>query len=288
MKKQTRIIYSLIILVILPQFLAAQFENTDIGARASAMNGAFTSVSDNTYAVFYNPAGLGQMKFREISFFFNPSPFGLSELSTAALSYAEPTKIGVFGTAIKSYGFDLYRENNIIVSYANSYFPSRIIDTTEKDIGLYYGFNLNIYHLNIKNYNSAFSYGFDIGAMIKFSRMFKWGFIAKNITASKIGESSQQIAQIYRTGISYSPMENANLAFEVEKDVKFPLSFRFGFEYSPIKYLVMRAGTGNEPSVFSAGLGLLYGILRFDYAFTKTEDIGFSHQGNITVNLGGM
>ncbi len=33
----------------------AQFENTDIGARAIGLNGAFTSLSNNSLAVFYNP-----------------------------------------------------------------------------------------------------------------------------------------------------------------------------------------------------------------------------------------
>ena len=43
----------------------AQFENSDIGARAAGLNGAFTSLSDNSLAIFYNPSGLGQMKYRE-------------------------------------------------------------------------------------------------------------------------------------------------------------------------------------------------------------------------------
>ena len=99
----------------------AQFEFTDIGARAVGMNGAFTSISDNSLAIFYNPSGLGQMKYREFSAFYSPAPFGLKELSTSALTYAEPFKFGTLGIGIKNYGFDLYHEIGISLSYGDSY-----------------------------------------------------------------------------------------------------------------------------------------------------------------------
>ncbi len=59
-----------IFLVVTPVILFAQFENTDIGARAIGLNGAFTSQSNNSLAIFYNPSGLGQMKYREVSVFY--------------------------------------------------------------------------------------------------------------------------------------------------------------------------------------------------------------------------
>ena len=80
----------------------AQFENTDIGARAVALNGAFTSLSNNSQAIFYNPSGLGQIKYREFSAFYSPAPFGLSELKTGALTYAEPFQFGVLGVGAKT------------------------------------------------------------------------------------------------------------------------------------------------------------------------------------------
>jgi hypothetical protein len=266
-----------LILFLLTGFAYAQFENTDVGARAVSLNGAFTSLSDNSLAVFYNPAGLGQMKFREISAFYSPAPFGLSDLSTAALSYAEPVKFGVIGAGIKSYGFDLYRETNILFSYGNNYSGR-----------LFYGANINFYHLNIQNYNSASSFGLDIGAMAYLTSFLKWGFFGKNITSSSIGRTKEKIAQVYRTGFTYQPVDILNLILEAEKDVKYPVSVRAGFEYSIIDYVDLRAGVGSEPTLFSAGVGINYSLIRFDYAFSKSEDLGFTHQGTITVNFGGL
>ncbi len=258
-------------------FAAAQFENTDVGARQTGMNGAFTSLADNSTAIFYNPAGLGQMKNREFSLFYNPAPYGLTDLSTAALTYAEPSKYGTFGAAFKTYGFDLYRENNFIVSYGNNY-KNRI----------FYGLNLNLYNLNIQNYGSATSFGVDIGAMAYLAKFLQWGFFGKNITGSKIGASKEEIAQVYRTGFTYQPLDYFRFVAEIEKDIKYPVSVIGGIEYNIIDFLDLRAGVGSQPTNFSAGIGINYGLFSFDYSMRKTEDLGFTHLGSITVNFGGI
>lgn len=255
----------------------AQFENVDLGARPISLNGAFTSIANNSQAIFYNPSGLGQLYDREISFFYSPAPYGLTELAIAALTYAEPTQYGAFGVGIKTYGFELYRELNILLSYANSY-KGRI----------FYGLNLDFYNLKIQNYNSASSFGLDIGAMAYLHKYVRWGFIAKNITGAKIGESKEKIAQVYRTGLNFVPLQNINLVLEIEKDVKYPLSFRSGLEYSVLDYVDLRFGVGSEPTSFAAGVGLSYNLFQLDYALTKLPDLGITHQGTLTVNFGGI
>jgi hypothetical protein len=171
----------------------------------------------------------------------------------------------------------LYRENNFIVSYGNSY---------KKKI--YYGANINLYNLHIQNYNNATAFGFDIGAMAYITRFLQWGFIGKNITGTKIGESKEKIAQVYRTGFTFQPEDKIRVIGEVEKDVRYPLSVRGGLEYSVIDFLDLRFGVGSQPTIFSAGIGLNYNLFSFDYAFTKSEDLGFTHLGTVSVNFGGL
>ena len=255
----------------------AQFENFDIGARAVALNGAYTSLSNNSLSIFYNPSGLGQVKYRELSAYYSPAPFGLTELSTASLTFAEPTKYGTLGLGIKTYGYELYRENNFILSYGNSYKGK-----------LFYGLNLNYYNLKIQNYNSASAFGLDVGVMAYIYKSVRWGFFGKNITGSKIGEANEKIAQVYRTGINYQPVSNVNLMLEAEKDVKYPVSVRAGFEYSLMDYIDLRAGVGSEPTSFTGGIGLHYNLFSLDYALYKSPDLGITHQGTITVNFGGL
>ncbi len=264
------------ILFLCASYLQAQFENTDVGARPSALAGAFTSISDNSLSVFYNPSGLGQMEYREFAVYYSPAPYGLTDLSTAAVSYAEPTKFGTIGAAFKTYGFDLYRENNFMVSYGSSY-KNRI----------FYGANLNLYNLHIQNYNNATAFGIDIGALAYIAKSLQFGFFGKNITGTKIGESKEKIAQVYRTGLMYQPEDFLRIAAEAEKDVRYPLSIRGGIEYNVIEFIDLRFGVGSEPTLFSAGVGINYNMFSFDYGFTKSEDLGFTHLGTVSFNFGG-
>jgi hypothetical protein len=267
----------LIILLITVKVSNSQFEFTDIGARAVGLNGAYTSLSDNSLAIFYNPSGLGQMKYREISVFYSPAPFGLSELSTAAITYAEPFKFGTFGIGIKNYGYELYREINVLLSYGGKY--------KEK---IFYGLNLNYYNLNIKDYNSASSVGIDAGLLAYLARYLKWGFFGKNITGSTIGISREKIVQVYRTGFTVMPRNDLNLILEAEKDVRYPLSVRAGMEYSIMDYVDLRAGVGSEPATFTGGIGFSYKIFQIDYALYHSPDLGLTHQGTLTINFGGV
>ena len=268
--------YLLIILILAVKVSIAQFENTDIGARAVALSGAFTSMSDNSLAIFYNPSGLGQNKFRELSVFYSPAPYGLKELSTAALTYCEPFGFGTFGAGIKTYGYEFYREFNFILSYGNIY-KKRI----------FYGLNINYYNLSIKDYNSASSFGVDLGGMAYITDFLRWGVFVKNITASTIGQSKEKIAQVYRTGFSFQPRGDLFLILEVEKDVKNPVSFRGAMEYSVLDFLDLRAGVGTEPSTFSGGMGFCYDIFQLDYAIYNSFDLGLTHQGSLTITFGG-
>ena len=255
----------------------AQFENSDIGARAVGMGGAYTSISDNSLAIFYNPSGLGQVSSREVSAFYQPSPFGLSDISTASLTYAEPLKFGTLGLGFKTYGSSLYRETNGIVSFGKSYMNR-----------FFYGANINYYNLTIQGYGSASTFGVDLGAMAYITKYLRWGFFGKNITGSKIGTSGEKLAQVYKTGFNFHPVSDLNLSLEAEKDVRYPLSIKGGFEYSIMDYLDLRAGISSEPAAFSAGIGFNYNLFTLDYAIYNHTDLGITHQGTITVNFGGV
>ncbi|MDA3793524.1 MAG: UPF0164 family protein, partial [Elusimicrobia bacterium] len=50
---------------------SAEFILLDIGARPSGMGGAFTAVDDDINAISYNPAGLGAIKDKRVSFMHN-------------------------------------------------------------------------------------------------------------------------------------------------------------------------------------------------------------------------
>lgn len=254
----------------------AQFELIDIGAKPISLGGAFTSLANNSNAVYYNPAGISQIPFREVSIFYSPAPFGLKELANGSVNYVEPTKFGTIGLSAKTYGFDLYKEITVTATYSNNY---------KKKI--FYGANINYYNLKIQNYGSASTFGVDIGGLAYLTDFLRWGFAAFNLNRPKIGTQDDKLPQVYRTGVSIQPRKELNFVLDVEKDTRYTTSVKAGVEYSLYDMIDLRAGIGTEPTKFSGGVGLYYSIFEIDYGFYNHQDLGLTHQGTITINFGG-
>ena len=253
----------------------AQFESTDSDSRASAMGGAFVSLANSSSAVFYNPSGLGQLNSRYLSVFYEPSVFGLKEISTAAITYTEAFKFGNLGLGFRTFGFDLYRESKLTLAFAGS----------QRDL-IFWGIGINYYNISISGYGAASSAGIDAGAIARLGEKFSWGLSARNIAGAKIGISELAISRIFVTGFKYSPAEKTNVLIDFEKVVEKPVIVRFGAEISPVSVLSLRAGVSTEPASYSAGAGLRYGIFGLDYSVTVTEPLGMNNRINISLDFG--
>ncbi|HAX48726.1 MAG: hypothetical protein IAE93_08785 [Ignavibacteria bacterium] len=273
-----KISLKIIIVLLLVSFRTgfAQFELLEVGAKPIALGGAFTSLANNSNAVYYNPAGLSQMQFREVSIFYSPAPYGLKELANGSVNFVEPTKFGAFGLSAKTYGFELYKEITVTASYSNNY---------KKKI--YYGANVNFYNLKIQNYGSASTFGIDIGGLAYLTDFLRWGFTAFNLNRPKIGSQDDKLPQVYRTGLSVQPREDINFMLDIEKDTRYTASVKAGIEYSLYDMIDLRAGIGTEPTRFSGGIGIYYSMFGIDYGFYNHQDLGLTHQGTITINFGG-
>jgi long-subunit fatty acid transport protein len=103
-----------------------------VGARALGMGNAYTGVADDYTGIFWNPAGLGQAKFGELSvglsyqsvtdssaFFGSGSPYttGSTSLNNLGLVYPAPVSQGSFVI-----GFGYQRQNNFTSGVAFSGF----------------------------------------------------------------------------------------------------------------------------------------------------------------------
>ncbi len=268
-----RILYLSIVLFGLqsfePTFVRAGFERRDVGARQRAFGGAFVGLSDDVFSIFYNPAGLSNLKNVQVSVFYSPQMFGLSELSNGAVAGMVPTDIGNFGLGITNYGFELYRELAFTLSY------SRMISEAN------FGVNLNYQNVTIKNYGSTGVVGFDIGFFVPVHRQVKIGLSATNLNSPTVGASNEQLARTFSLGASYQPIQELALMLDYVKEIKQPASPRFGFEYWLVESVALRAGISDEPTSYSTGIGVRYLMLEVDYTFFTHQEFGLTHQASI-------
>ena len=91
---------------------------------------------------------------------------------------------------------------------------------------------------------------------------------------------------IFNSGLNYDILSNVNINAAIEKDIRYPFSFKFGIEYDIIKYLALRTGFSTDPSEYSAGIGINYSIFSLDYAVFNHNVLGLTHQAGIIISFG--
>jgi len=257
------------------QISMGAFERNSHGGRAIGMGGASIAIMDNPWAVFTNPGALGAQQPRTLSLFYSPQPFGLRELAHGSFSYVEPMPFGTLAFSGSRYGFELYREVALTLSYGG-----RIADL------LLYGISVNYLSLSIEKYGSASTVGVDAGILVAVSDEVSWGFVATNLNAAAIGALKEKLPQVFSTGLSYKPIHEATIAADIVKDIRYEAELRLGVEYIVLDLISLRSGTSSDPSAFNAGLGIRYSLLELDYAFSSHPELGMTHQASLSIRLG--
>jgi hypothetical protein len=261
-----------LIIVLLPALQG--FCQESPGARQIAMAHSDVALSNDAFALFNNPAGLPQMNWREFAVYYSPAPFGMNELANGFGSYHEPTPYGSFGVGFMTYGYELYRENKFALSYAKNF-----------ENKFFAGITLLYQTLHIQNYGNDGTLNFIIGGLAYLNNDFRIGFSAENLFHSTYGNESDQMPVLFNAGLSYDALTELTVNAAIQKELDYPASLRFGFEYNIIQYLALRLGFNNQPNSYSAGLGINYSIVQLDYAIFTHQDLGLTHQVGLIIHF---
>ncbi|HQF43050.1 MAG TPA: hypothetical protein PK073_09045 [Ignavibacteriaceae bacterium] len=262
-----------IIIIYLLTFSA--YSQYNPGAKQISLSNSDVALSNDVFSIFNNPAGLSQMNWREVGIYYSPAPFGLTELSNGFIAYHEPTDIGSFSLGGMTYGFDLFRETKIALGYSYNYNKK-----------FFFGTTVNYQTVSIKNYGNNGVLYLNLGGLAYIANDLRLGFYLHNINRASYSNTENQIPVVINAGISYDVIDELSLNFAVDKDIKYKASFQFGINYDIVEYISLRTGFSNEPSRFSAGIGINYLNYSFDYAIFNHNDLGFTHQAGIIVSFG--
>lgn len=262
--------------IIIIYFLSlSAYSQYNPGAKQISLSNSDVALSNDVFSIFNNPAGLSQMNWKEVGIYYSPAPFGLTELANGYIAYNEPTNLGSFSIGGMTYGFDLYRETRISAGYSFRYLERFFI-----------GAVLNYQTVSIKNYGNDGVFYLNLGGLAYAADNLRFGFYVHNINRASYGDAEDQIPVVINAGVSYDIIDELSLNFSVDKDIKYKASFQFGINYDIIEYISLRTGFSNEPSRFSAGLGINYSYFNFDYAMFHHNDLGFTHQAGLIISFG--
>ncbi len=249
-------------------------EHNGRGTKAIGMANAFAAVSDNCWAISYNPAGLAGISGFQCSAFIVPEQFGLQELKTSALAAAAPVSFGAMGITAEKFGFDLYSETEFGLAFAKKI-----------DRNISAGLCFEYYRLDIARYGTANSFFFHGGLMARVLEHVDAGFSIHNMTSAVIGRTHEKMPQVLNLGTCWHPFHDLQISVEMEKDVRFPASVKMGIEQIVFSVIALQAGVANNPDKYSFGITAGYSFFEFGYAGYSHPDLGWTHQIELSLKL---
>jgi hypothetical protein len=271
----------LLSLLLIPcAMLLAVFDDYQPSARARGMGGAFTGVTDDANAIFYNPAGLADLSYEAKIGFSQLNGEKFSEYKTVAVGLPLPKKLGTLGLGIRMMDLD-YEDYTL---YQDQVFTLGHAFTLQKDIhsSINLGYNLNYYGLSFDDDDSDDAIGLDLGITALLHNRTKLGFAVTNLSKAKMGFENQiDLPSKLALGIAYMPYDGVTTTVEVKKDFAENTEFMGGVEAKVFEPLYIRAGVHQNPATYSAGATFIIEGASVDYSFTMHSVLSPTHYINV-------
>lgn len=247
------------------------------GARNIAMGDAGTSASNDLTALFYNPAKLNLNSHNEILVMHNE---WIQDVRSEVLG----AKTNIFGLPF-AFGFNVTSVSDIPLrtkagdpesTFDANYFYGSISTGFEVYENISIGITAKYLYEGLLS-DEATGYGFDLGLFYKTEMEgLTLSGVVKNLgSMNKFRSEETKLPAEIRIGPAYN-FDLSDDIFDVIAVGEFQkyidtddIHFNLGGEVLYDNLLALRAGyqTGFESKGFTAGLGLMWGSLKFDYAF---------------------
>ena len=266
-----------------PGTTAASFLKIGVGAKASAMGEAFTALASDGTSLYWNPAGLSELKAKELSATYNS---WLEEIKQGYLSFTFPTRGGTGGVGSnyvdmgKIEGRDVEgsptgdftaSDTHIFIGYAGRLKKSS------------WGITVGTLQDVIKEDKKA-TFLATVGFLYPVSDRFTLGAVAQNI-GSRLG--ADPLPLTFKVGAA-SRLKNLVLALDVAKPQDNEIYYCLGAEWWLANPFALRVGYKTNQDAgegITAGLGLKMGKVSLDYAYVPYGDLGSTHRISLGIKF---
>ncbi len=294
-----------------------QFLSVNQSARATAMGGAFTTISGSPNVLFYNPAGTARMD-ATVGFAFNYFNWiaDIKHISAAATYAPNGGAYGVFGLSVQSVDYgrlegtaawpnaqgfvetgDFYPKAIAVgVSYARALTNKFVVGGQIKLVGQEMGSSALPSGVTKKNVANAVAVDFGTIYNTGFKSL-KFGMSVRNFSQEiKYEEEGFQLPLTFQIGVSMDVMdfimpESRMHRVLVSIDAAHPRAFKeyinFGTEYWFMDSFALRFGyiTGHQEYNYSLGVGIKKFGFNINYAFQPFGVFGAINQFSIEFKM---
>ena len=282
-----------------------------VGARAMALGGAYVSVADDPFALYWNPAALQHVPNMGLGLYYTNLAAGSAY---NYLAYAHPTLfVGTFSVGLLniSTGDIKLRDQD----------PA-VVGTTNYGRTLFlfgYGFNVHqwlsvgatfkVERANLIGYNEEAitaptnfmesAYGGDLGLLFTpnlqgpYFDQLAIGLTVQNLLQRTIRaiETRESTPRNFRFGLSKKiELAGSNnqilAAFELDKNELTPMQIHTGIEYRFMEMASVRLGLCKDKLTYGIGAKMIG--LQLDYSYWNGNDalLGTSHRISVVLNVG--
>lgn len=279
-----------------------------VGARSLGMGRAYVGVAEDGDAVFVNPAGLALIKGAKLSSMYTSllndvdymvvgGAFPISEDAAigAGLINSSTGGIGLTDGVGTPYGVGRYSNSVMFLSYGQALTKDILVGGSLK----YFSFGGT--GTTEIDESAGTGVGADVSLLIPATDYLTLGATYQNVAGGTISRGSTIIDQapsdlkvgaklevIGKEGLSYHRSRKLNAVVDYDSYSNgYPSVAHYGLEFWPNENLAFR--TGSDNGEFTAGLGLRYAGVEFNYAYhpfdglaaNNTQFFSFSYLGEV-------
>jgi len=245
---------------------------------SSFVGGNASVAYKNDWLPFHNPAALAGSENIGFQLLYE-NRYITKELSNQALNVWIPTKYLNVGASFSHFGYAEYNEMLAAITVARQ-LGKRFRLGIEVD---YY----TVFLSQSERYKGTVTA--QIGGQISITDDFTLAFNAFNPTFSKVKSVlvDKRLPVVFSIGSLYSIKNTVDWLVQFDKEVSSPLRWATGFEYAPVKELVVRIGAyGYNNFIPTFGAGIKFGGFKFDVNADYNSVLGFSLIGCLGYNFG--
>jgi hypothetical protein len=270
----------------------AVFDDYGPSPRIQAMGGGCSALADDGSALFYNPAGLGQLEsYQLFTSYQRPYGFDFLEHMAAGLTVPLP-RYGVAGLGFQKFGVnyegeDLEGERTFSFSHGFS-----LMEDIHSSLAM--GYSVHLYSLELgtsvdgNSLGSAQAMGMDVGILAVLRHRTRMGAIIRNLNRPRMGQGYREdLPRYLDLGIAYEPYPGVVTVFDVSKKFGQETQMNGGLEAAIVPFMALRFGIQTKPDRLMGGLGFKYHGVGLDYALINHAVLPLTHQMSVSYRFGG-
>ena len=271
----------LFLIVLLSAFLFSNFIGMNNGARSLGMGNAYTALSDEAIAIFYNPAGLARINQFHLKA-SRQNLYGLSDLYSEMVAFSIPTPFLRMGVGIQKI--------NLVNTYSEQIFYLSTAGIIKlRNIPIRFGLSLKHESVKVKNYDNAkdpSEFDLDLGILIDFTEDIFFGYSVQYLLEPRF--------QIISEGDNLDQQHSIGICYNWENAVNFLADYiwtsshsqwNLGSEIWFFDIFAARLGMFNER--LTAGFGLKTNSWSIDSAVLAHEQLGSTYRISLGFKFGG-